>query len=453
MLEQFKRFVVEESLINPKEDSILLATSGGVDSVVLAHLFAAANYRFAIAHCNFQLRGEESDGDAQFVKQLAAEFDVPYYSTTFSTLAESRATGVSIQMVARTLRYDWLNLLCESDNFAYLATAHHINDSIETSLFNLTKGCGIRGLHGILPKRKQLIRPLLFAHKAMILDYAKEKGIKYREDSSNVSVKYTRNKIRHQVIPPLQEINPNLETTFQGNFQRFREVEYLYEQAIAQLKSNICHQNGEKIEINRELLRQCVTPYSLLYELLNPLGFNQDQINDLIKQPNVEGGGIFSSKTHRLLRTDLNLVVEPIPKGEKKRKNFKIESMRGTWTDSDCDISLSFELIEHTPETQEQIDEGRDSPWVALFNLQEIKQPLYLRRWKEGDTFQPLGMGGKHKKVNKLFKDKKVNRFDREKIWILTDADDRIMWVVGMRVDERFSKWGQYLYKIKVNKL
>lgn len=456
MLAQFKKFIERESLFNPTKDQVVLATSGGIDSVVMANLFAAAGYRFALAHCNFKLRGKESEEDALFVQKLAQDLNVPYYYVEFDTLEEAKSAGESIQMVARSLRYNWLHKLCKQQNFTYMATAHHTNDSIETAIFNLTKGCGIRGLHGILPKKGKLIRPLLFASKNGIRAYAKTKGLAHREDSSNASLKYTRNKIRQEVIPKLQEINPTLENTFKANFKRFKEVEYLYEQAIEQLKSTICKQKGGQLIINRGLLNECATAYSLLHELLTPLGFNQDQINDLIRQPKAEAGGIFSSKTHRLVRTDVDLVVEAIPKKLKEKEVFKIESIYGysnrPWRNPNCDISLSIELIEHTPETHHKL-EDKDDPFVAILGLKQVNAPLYLRKWREGDTFQPLGMKGKHKKVNKLFKDKKINRFDREKIWILTDANDVIMWVVGLRQDERFVEWGQYIYKIKATKL
>lgn len=453
MLEKFKLFIQEESLFNPIEDRIVLATSGGVDSVVMADLFAAAGYDFGLAHCNFNLRGKESDEDALFVQNLAKNLGTPYYYVEFDTLAEVKSRGESIQMVARTLRYDWLYKLCVQNNFNYMATAHHINDSIETVLFNLTKGCGIRGIHGILPKKGKLIRPLLFSSKKEIESYAQKNNLAYREDSSNASLKYTRNKIRHHVIPILQEINPTLENAFQGNFKRFGEIEYLYKQAIERLKLAICTEKGEQLFIDRKLLRECKTAYSLLHELLDPLGFSQDQLNDLIEQPDAEAGGIFRSKTHRLVRTNLDLVIEPIPQKNKKQEVFKIESVYGNkpWSNFDCDISLSFELIECTQETQYKLDD-KDDPFVAIFGINEVNTPLYLRKWKAGDIFQPLGMGGKHKKVNKLFKDKKINRFDREKIWLLTDANDVIMWVIGLQEDERFVKWGQYIYKVTVTK-
>ena len=254
MITKFQKYITEQNLFS-KKDKVLIATSGGIDSTVLCFLFHLSKFNFGIAHCNFKLRGKESDEDAVFVKKLAEKLQVPFYSIDFETEKIAKERKESIQLVARNLRYEWLEKTRQLNaspfgNYQWIATAHHLNDSIETVLYNFTKGCGIRGLHGILPKNGNIIRPLLFATKEEIEDYAQKHQINFREDVSNSTDKYARNKIRHHVIPILKELNPAFERTGFENIERLREVEALYDFAVENLKKEILFQENQKLKIN-----------------------------------------------------------------------------------------------------------------------------------------------------------------------------------------------------------
>ena len=282
MLKEFKGFIEKEGLIK-EGDQILLAVSGGMDSIVMSHLFQMAGYPFAVAHCNFQLRGEASDRDEEFVKHLAFELKVPYHIIRFDTEAYAKKQKQSIQLAARELRYQWLEEIRETNQYRAIATAHHLNDSIETVLYNFTKGCGIRGLHGILPKTGKLIRPMLFASREEIEAFVNQNDIAYREDASNASVKYMRNKVRHEVIPVLQSINPAFEKTIEENIQRFRETEAVLEGAIKQFRKELITRKEELILIDFTKLPKAGKP-TILFELLRDWGFNKDQVNQILEE-------------------------------------------------------------------------------------------------------------------------------------------------------------------------
>src|ERR1017187_10418267 len=249
MLHRLLDFIKKENLFLTK-DKILVAVSGGIDSVVLCELFHQATIKFGIAHCNFKLRDKESDGDEIFVKALAKKYDVPFYSKSFDTALYSKENGISIQMAARDLRYSWFEEIRIKEKYQYIAVAHHQNDVVETVLMNLIKGTGIAGLHGILPKKDKIIRPLLFATREEIEAFAKENKLKFREDSSNQSDKYLRNKIRHQIIPVMKEINPSLESTFADNINRFKLAEALLNKRIDQIREFRFKYQGNQIIID-----------------------------------------------------------------------------------------------------------------------------------------------------------------------------------------------------------
>lgn len=299
MLDRLKSFVETHQLFQA-EDRVLLAVSGGADSVVLAHLFSNAGFGFAIAHCNFQLRGEASDGDEAFVKKLANDLSCPFFSTRFDTQKVMAERGQSMQIVARELRYEWLEEIRLQNDYQYIATAHHLNDSIETALYNFTKGTGIRGLHGIPHKNGAIIRPLLFATREEIEAYLATQGLTHREDQSNRERKYSRNQIRLDVIPLLKEINPGLEKTMQQNFRNLRETQWLFEFAAAQFHEKLVREIADGLAIQVLPLRQHPAGLTLLHEWLSPYGFTTDQLESALFE-NTQTGAIFYSKTHRLL--------------------------------------------------------------------------------------------------------------------------------------------------------
>lgn len=426
MLEAFKKYILNENIFK-SDESILIAVSGGVDSVVLCHLFKQANFKFGIAHCNFQLRGIDSDEDALFVATLAKQMNVPFFKINFDTNAYVKNHRVSIQVAARELRYDWLEKTRNENGFNYIATAHHLDDSLETILYNFTKGCGIRGLHGILPKVNFIIRPLLFSHKKEVSNFAQQNKIHFREDISNLSDKYSRNKIRHQVIPTLEKINPSLQKTTAKNIQRLKETEELFNYAIALLQENITFEKGNQLWIDLKKLVSSPAPKTLFFEILKPFQYNNDQVEQMLNAIGHQAGAIFSSPSHQTLLDRDFFVV-------KKRESLihnQIFIDQNVSSISFPNGKLSFEKIR----TENDLDLSDQQ--VAYFDFSRISFPLILRRWKAGDFFQPTGMKGKEKKVKKFLTDLKLNRFEKEKVWVL-ESDGKICWVIGFRVDERF---------------
>ncbi len=430
MLAAFQEFIQAKKLIAAGEKT-LIAASAGVDSTVLCHLFRQAGLAFEIAHCNFQLRSEASGEDEVFVKNLARAWQVPFHSTRFDTVDFAEKNKFSIQMAARQLRYDWLESVRQSSGCQHIATAHHLDDSVETVLFNFTKGCGIRGLHGILPRQGNVIRPLLFATKEQILAFAKH-PIEYREDASNESVKYTRNKIRHEVIPVLENINPAFRQTAGKTIERLREVEALYDFALQTIKAELMTQSGEEWRIDIEKLRSSPAPSTVLYELLLPFGFNNDQTAQILQSLDHQPGKMFYSPSHRLLADRFFLFIS------EEENAGGVVSIPGNFP---AEIRLPDGTLRLRAENQPPASFVYN-PNEAWLDFEKLDFPLRLRHWQSGDFFQPLGMEGKHQKLQDFFSDRKLSRFDKEKVWIL-ESGGKIAWVVGMRLDERFKVSGQ----------
>jgi len=345
VLKEFKKFVIKENLISPK-DKTLIAVSGGVDSVVLCHLFKMAGFDFGIAHCNFKLRGESSNDDAKFVKALSEEFDVPYFESVFETEKYASQNKLSIQEAARNLRYQWFEKIRSENDFDYIATAHHVDDSLETIFYNFAKGCGIRGLHGILPKKDKIIRPLLFANKNEILGYCAKNSLKYREDVSNASDKYARNAIRHHVLPTLEKINPSLSKTATENIQRLRETEQLFDYAIELLKKEVTETKQGKFLIYVQKLLKTPAPATLLYELLRPFGFNNNQTLQMLQSIDNQSGAMFYSKNHEALLDRFLFIVK---NNEKPIQTEYLIRKSDTVLKAGAD-QFSFEVINNEPD-------------------------------------------------------------------------------------------------------
>jgi tRNA(Ile)-lysidine synthase len=430
MLSNFITYIQQQELFRLSRDRILIAVSGGMDSVALVQLCKKAGVKFGIAHCNFQLRDKESDADALFVQVLAQQMKVPFYQVSFDTKKEAALSKKSIQVAARDLRYEWLEDLRKTNDYQYIAVGHHHNDSIETLLINLTMGCGIRGLHGILPKNGVLIRPLLFSTRADIVTYIQQNSFDYREDSSNSSTKYTRNALRHLVVPQLQRINPNLEQTFEENFLRFRETEALYDYAIQQLKKETLTQKGNTLWIDIEGVSKAPSPLSLLYEILQTYQFKSSKIQYIYNRRAEESGALYTSKTHQLLRDRKHWIVSPISSDKDSKYTLPaFDYTKGTFCIAD--LEFQWEIL------NQKLNLKTTSKTIYL-DMDQLNSSLYLRHWKDGDIFYPLGMQGKKKKLSKFFKDIKMNRFDKDATWLLCDKNDRIVWVLGQRADERF---------------
>ncbi len=439
MLNSFQKFILEKQLFQENE-KVLIAVSGGVDSVVLCHLFHQANFAFGIAHCNFQLRGDDSNDDAIFVKKLAEEMQVPFFEIAFDTHDYVEKNKISIQVAARDLRYDWLEKIRVENGFQYIATAHHLDDSLETILYNFTKGCGIRGLRGISPKKEKIIRPLLFTHKKEVLDYSKIHKISFREDASNSTDKYARNNIRHHVIPALEKINPSLQKTVDENIQRLQETEQLFNYAITLLQKEVSESRGEQLFIHLEKLLATPAPSTLLFEILHPFGFNNDQTAQMISTIENQPGAIFHSSSHQvLLDRDFFIVKKTTEAIEDQFIIFK-NNTSITFSEG----QLYFEITDQLP------DFSQKEKHVAHFDLEKITFPLTLRKWKAGDYFQPIGMNGQGKKMKKFLTDLKLNRFEKEAVWVL-ESDGEICWVVGIRMDERFKISEDSISILKIN--
>ncbi|MGD1842412.1 MAG: tRNA lysidine(34) synthetase TilS [Thermonemataceae bacterium] len=426
----FLEFITKNSLFS-KENKILLAVCGGVDSVVLAHLLASSGYTFAVAHCNFGLRGKEADADEQFVRQLAQNYGVPCYVKRFNTRTLAKEKRQSIQMMARALRYQWFNELLEAQALDFIATAHHLNDSIETVLFNLTKGTGLAGLHGILPKQHQLVRPLLFADKNSIEHYAIAQQLSWREDASNQINKYARNLIRNEVVPQLKQINPSFERTFQETLEKIRGVEVIFSTTLENLK--------QKLQYDQQVIRLAIQEIPsdgsrivLLYELLRTFNFNFTQTKELLKQLDGQAGKQFVSETHLLVKDRNYLIITP--KQTTTMQTYAISLEEEVFKNEH--IYLSWQELSLT--TNFQIPTAAH---LACLDADKIVMPLEVRSWQEGDWFYPLGLKGR-KKVSDFLTDLKIPRNLKQNVWVLT-AKKQIVWVIGWRIDDRFKITGQ----------
>ena len=427
MKREFEAFIHAEALFDPAADRILLSVSGGIDSMVMAHLFRSADYLFALAHCRYGLRGAESELDADLVSRTAAAWGVPYFEKRFDTAGYAADHGLSIQTAARQLRYDWLGSLADHEAFDRIATAHHLDDSFETALFNLANGTGLRGVRGIPLRRGRIVRPLLFAVKSQILAYAEEQGVEYREDASNRLPHYDRNKIRLQVVPVLRGINPGLEQTLPATFRHLREAEALYDFAVEHFRERLIEAGANHFRLSMQALQQTPAPATLLYEFLRPFGFGPPQIDQMLKCGEKASGQQFSSSTHRLVFDHGYLVWQA--HDESLASEIRIDS--GTDTFELPDGRWRFTHPVAPPSAFSA------NPYLAWIDLDRLSFPLTLRRWRDGDAFQPLGMAGRHRKLQDLFTDLKLSRFEKERVWVLENQGE-ICWVAGIRLDERY---------------
>ncbi|MBI3520265.1 MAG: tRNA lysidine(34) synthetase TilS [Bacteroidetes bacterium] len=442
MLKKFEVNIHKNTLFS-KNDKLLVAFSGGVDSVVLTDLLYKAGYQFELAHCNFQLRENEADKDTEFCKNYADAIHSTIHIAYFNTKEYAEQHKLSIQMAARALRYNWFNELVEKHGFTYVLTAHHANDNVETLFVNLVRGTGIKGLQGIPEKQNHVIRPLLFATKENIRDYATKNNIAYREDSSNQEVKYKRNFIRHQIIPELKKLNPALEETFTTSIQFFKQSSEIVTQ-FANLKfKEICKEENNQLCIEINLLLQEPQKETLLFEWLHSKEFKTSQIQQLTEALLIEDrvGKQFSSASYQLVIDRKYIIVKAINK-EQDVKEFVITSV------SD---------IAHLPITL-RMEETSDRAFSQNKNNITIAYsdnlfPLTLRKWKQGDKFKPFGMNG-FKKLSDFFKDQKLSLFEKECVWILENKE-HIIWVIGYRMDDRckVNKETKKVIKIIVDKI
>ncbi len=439
LFNNFTEYIKKQNLFQPK-DKLLLAVSGGVDSVVLCELCKQAGYDFVIAHCNFQLRGEESERDEKFVEQLAKKYEVPFYSISFETTTIAAKEKKSIEETARDLRYAWFNKLignqqqltndnssgpnCQLPVANYILTAHHANDNIETVLMNFFRGTGIKGLHGILPKQNKIIRPLLFANKKELKEFANENKLGFVIDYTNAQNDFTRNYFRNELIPAVKKVFPEVEENILKNIAKFVDAEQLYNQAIDLHKNKLLQIKGNEIHIPVLKLQMANPLSTIVYEIIKEYNFTAHQTEEIIGLLQSESGKYVQSSTHRIIKNRKWLIISP---------NKTIEA--GNILIEENDKKIAFAAGELQIEKHSTFDISL-SPSTAQLDASVIKFPLLLRKHNQGDYFYPLGMQ-KKKKLSRFFIDQKLSLTQKENIWVI-ESDKKILWVMGMRIDDRF---------------
>ncbi len=438
-MEQALSIFISENNLCTKRDRILLAVSGGVDSMVLMHLFHQLGFKIGVGHCNFKLREKVSDEDAEFVAQKAASFQYPYYGTSFDTKTYAKEHGVGIQEAARNLRYTWFSQIMEENGYNLLAVAHHQDDQIETVFLNMVRGTGIFGLQGMHPKRHHIIRPFLFATKEEIKHYARLHGIESREDASNKESVYRRNYFRNKLIPAIEERIPS--------FKRRMSENILIWQKSARLLSGLLNEElelrrkneGDYITLDTDKIEESLRDL-VVFEWLRPYGFNYSQVGQMIETlENGHSGRLFYSAKNRITTDRKKLVLATKSAEETKvlliHKDDKTINLNNG--------QLDFVLMNHL------VNDLAENEMIAYLDAQKINFPLKLRKWHSGDIFHPLGLDGKSQKMKKFFNNRKFNTFQKEDQWLLL-SNDEICWVIGQRIDERFKVESNTKYLLKV---
>lgn len=407
-------------------DRLLLAVSGGVDSVVLCELCHKAGFHFIVAHCNFQLRGEESERDEQFVRSLGEKYGVSVWVKKFDTEQYSMEKKVSIQVAARELRYAWFEELLHEQKANYLLTAHHADDNAETVLMNFCRGTGLQGLTGIPAVAGNIRRPLLSFSKEQLLAFAGQSGLLFVEDSSNASSKYTRNLFRNEIIPLIGQAYPQVKENLQDTIRRFTEIEQLYRYATGEIMKKLCRKKGNEVHVPVKQL-MAFSNRALIYAVISGFGFTEKQVDEVLKLAESASGKYLQAPdgSHRIIRHRHWFIISPVLSAA--AENIVVEE-----TDQAIVFPagrLRIELLKAPAKTDAD-------PHTAFLDAAAIEFPLLLRRWKPGDYFYPLGMK-KKKKVARFLIDLKLSRIEKEKVWVL-EMNSKILWVVGYRIDERF---------------
>ena len=440
MYTQFLKYSQEKKLFSPGE-KILLAVSGGVDSMVMSHLFSRSGIQAGVAHCNFCLRGKESDEDELFVKQWAGTQGMPFFGRGFDAKSYAATQGVSTQMAARTLRYAWFNELLDTQDYDKIAVAHHADDNVETVLLNLIRGAGLKGMCGMAPANNRLIRPLLFATREQISRYAAGNSIAYREDRSNQSDDYARNYIRHHVTPELKTLNPSLAGTFRHNSAYLTQAWCILEEMVKKNKAAWCVRHHNKWHIDIKALQQTAAPDFWLFELLQDFRFNSAQTADVARALDEQPGKHFFSDTHELVKDRDHLIIcLRSETGNDINQIFEIQNA-DTHLTRPIDLTLAQQPYHHTsPLPQDE--------HIACLDAGKLRFPLTVRLWQKGDAFIPLGMKGK-KKLSDFFIDQKIPVPYKRQQWVILSGDD-IVWLVGHRLDERYKVTPQTKHIVQI---
>ncbi len=429
LIERFQTYIKENHLFAPHE-RILLAVSGGVDSMVMLRLFVEGGYSVGVAHCNFQLRGQEAIEDEEMIREVCAELQLPHYNIRFDTAGEMDRTGESVQMAARRLRYTWFGQLCEEHGYDRIAIAHHADDSIETFFINLLRGTGLRGLTGITAINGRVVRPLLFASRKEISDFARTNRVPYREDSSNRSTKYLRNKIRLGLIPRIREINPRFTQVMSANVHRLTDAQRFISRSIERIRSEvISHEEGGIEAIDPSRIEPGFPVDFVIYEILSSYyGFRGEVIDDLCHSLHRGGSGKRFCTGDRVAYVDRgHILLAPLSDCFSCSVKIEADSQRVY-----CgNLALSVERLDIDDLESLCVPEQ-----IALIDADKLTFPLTVRRWQEGDSFIPLGMEG-HKKVSDFLVDEKVSMARKARQFVVLNGSE-IVWVVGRRIDQRY---------------
>lgn len=401
---------------------VVVAVSGGLDSVLLACLCKEASIDFAIAHCNFKLRGLESDEDAQFVKKIAKQLKAPFYSKSFDTATQVANSTNSLQMVARQLRYNWFNELCLEYDFKWVLTAHHLDDSIETFFINLIRGTGLEGLTGVPEINENIVRPLLPFTREELKQYALDENISWREDSSNQETKYLRNKIRHTLIPNLQNINPDYAVQFKETQHYLQGAAAIILNHVKTLKEQIFISEGTTVKVSIEPLLKLKPMEAYLFELFKE--YHITSYKDLKQILTAQSGKYLITSTHKILKDREYLIIKPLSEAAP-------ETNQHLWFYHEPHLKEPLGMAFKEKKNFEEL-----KPTKIYVDKEKLKFPLIVRKWKNGDYFYPAGMQGK-KKLSKFFKDEKYTVFQKEAQWLLCNENE-VLWVIGKRADRRF---------------
>ena len=420
IIKRIADFIDEEKLLTP-DSSVIIGLSGGADSVALLSILSQLGFRPIACHCNFQLRGKESIRDRNHAATVAATFNAPFEEITFDTVDYAADNGISIEMAARELRYQWFEQIRRQYDAQAIAVAHHRDDNAETLLLNLIRGTGLTGLTGMKPRNEYIVRPLLCVSRQEITEYLSQKGLAFVTDSTNLETLYTRNKIRLEIMPLLRQINPAVDNCIERTISYLRESYKLYSTAIDYWKQKICTFENENLYINLQTLQTTPSPETLLFEIISPLGFNAAQIHDITTNiQTLQSGKQYFSATYRIVTDRQSLIVQ-------NRQNRTNSDTVASWQEKECgeknEIRLSYHpadgfIIPRTPDT-------------ACFDADKLKFPLTLRRWRQGDKFRPFGMTGQ-KKLSDYFNDHKYSLIEKEKTLLLCDQEN-VLWIVGKR--------------------
>lgn len=441
LLKRFQELIAEKKLFS-KQDHLFLAVSGGLDSSVLCDLCYRSDFDFTIAHCNFRLRGEESARDEQFARTLGKKYKKEVLVAHFDTEAHAHENKISIQVAARELRYEWLSELTEQpstkSSAKYIVTAHHLDDNIETLLMHFFRGTGIAGLRAIPVAQGKIVRPLLFAKKVELEAYAASHHVQWVEDSSNETDKYSRNYFRHQVIPVVQKIFPQVIGNLASNIERFRDIELLYLQSITLHKKKLLEQRGEEIHIPVLKLKKSEPLQAICYEIIKDYGFTSAQLPELIDLLDSDSGKYIHSFTHRIIKNRNWLIIAP--KHHSESELILIEA-------ADHPVPFSLGTL-HLQFLHAENYKLQSLATIAQLDATDIRFPLILRKWKKGDYFYPLGMT-KKKKLARFLIDEKVSKTVKEKTWVI-EMNKKIIWIVGTRIDNRFKITPQTKHILKI---